>query len=913
MKLEAGARLGPYEVVEAIGAGGMGEVYRARDPRIGRDVAIKVLPESIALDPERLKRFEQEARAAGAMNHPNLVTLHDMGSVDGSPYLVMELLEGETLREWLGETRPASGGADARRGGAASGSGRARSVRRVLEIATQIANGLAAAHDRQIVHRDLKPENVFITSDGMVKILDFGLAKLTGPVPGGQSEAETEKKNTAPGTVMGTVGYMSPEQVRGQTVDHRTDIFAFGSILYEMLAGRRAFHGTSAADTMSAILKEDPPELGELVPAVPPSIDRIVRHCLEKSPERRFQSARDLAFDLEAIEGSSGLSGPSHAAKADAGTLVRRVSVVLAAIAGLLAAGLVGFRLASRESVAPHTSAAGPQRAFFSQLTHRSGTELFPTLAPDGKTFAFVSEAAGGEPDIFLQRVDGQAAINLTRSPGTAETQPVFSPDGSFIAFRVEGDDGGIFVMGATGESRRRVTDSGWNPAWSPDGRFLVFADEAIGLLPEGRIATSALWVVEIASGQTRRLPVQDAVQPAWSPRGHRIAYWGLGRGGQRDIWTIAADADTEGQAVRVTEDPHLDWNPVWSADGEHLLFGSDRDGTRNLWRVPIDETTGEVRGAPEPLSLPVKFAGHFSVAGSLIAFASIAQTESIHRGVLDRRRGRIEPGPAAVSGSMTWFNVAVSRDGEWIVASNRERRMDLFLLRADGSEIRQLTNDVARDRGASFSADGRHIFFYSDRDDGTYQVWRIGVDGSSLTKITDVVGVDVWYPKPSPDGTRLVVFGVSGMGFVDLTASLPVKDIELPPWEDPATRPRGTDRGSGLPWSPDGTRILSGVARIEDGLRVPGLMVYVVESRRWDRIDDASWPIDWVDDDNVLVSDDEGVAILRLSTGEKRRIDTTPEAVRDSYFVAREGDVVLYLQSVTEADVWLADFEKTN
>src|SRR3989449_9239022 len=253
MAIAPSTKLGPYEILAPLGAGGMGEVYRAGDPRLGRDVAVKVLPSSFSADPNRLRRFEQEACAAGALNHPNILIVHDIGTHDGSPYVVSELLEGETLRERMGGT--------------------AVGQRRVIDSALQIAHGLAAAHEKGIVHRDLKPDNIFITKDGRVKILDFGIAKLT-QVEGAEAQTDipTRRVDTDPGVVMGTVGYMSPEQVRGQAVDHRSDIFAFGAILYEMLSGRRAFHGESAADTMSAILKEDPPDLSDINQNISPDL-----------------------------------------------------------------------------------------------------------------------------------------------------------------------------------------------------------------------------------------------------------------------------------------------------------------------------------------------------------------------------------------------------------------------------------------------------------------------------------------------------------------------------------------------------------------------------------------------------------------------------------------------------------------
>src|ERR1700675_3599883 len=295
MALTSGTKLGPYDIQSLLGAGGMGEVYRARDARLDRIGAIKDLPTSYSADAEPLQRLVQEARAAAALNHPNILSIFDIGEEGRAPYIVSELLEGQTLRERI-------------RSGPLSS-------RKAIDYALQVARGLAAAHEKGIVHRDLKPENLFFTHDDRVKIFDFGLAKLTRPETGAGAEAPTAQVNTEPGQIMGTVGYMSPEQVRGKAADHRSDIFSFGSILYEMLSGQRAFRGETPADTMSAILKEEPAELSETARNVPPALERMVRHCLEKSPARRFQSAGDLAFDLEALTDSSagGKAGPQSA------------------------------------------------------------------------------------------------------------------------------------------------------------------------------------------------------------------------------------------------------------------------------------------------------------------------------------------------------------------------------------------------------------------------------------------------------------------------------------------------------------------------------------------------------------------------------------------------------------------------
>src|SRR5262249_41760023 len=344
MTLATGTRLGPYAIISPIGAGGMGEVYRARDTRLGRDVAVKVLPSLFADDEQRLLRFEQEACAAGALNHPNILAILDVGKQDGSPYVVSELLEGETLRERM--------------------AGAALPTRKAVDYGLQIASGLAAAHEKGIVHRDLKPENIFINRDGRVKILDFGLAKLIEP-KGSQAHTDipTRRVDTSHGVVMGTVDYMSPEQVSEREVDHRSDIFSFGAILYEMLSGRRAFPGESAAESMSAILREDPPALSEINRNLTPALERVVRHCLEKRPGERFQSGHDLAFALEALTESSGSASTQHAALAPA---MRRERLWIAVIAALLIATVVLGILVFRR---PKEQRAHPVRFLISQTS----------------------------------------------------------------------------------------------------------------------------------------------------------------------------------------------------------------------------------------------------------------------------------------------------------------------------------------------------------------------------------------------------------------------------------------------------------------------------------------------------------------------------------------------------------------
>src|SRR5271169_3262804 len=388
MSLTPGTKLGPYEILVPLGAGGMGEVYRAKDMRLGRDVALKILPESFASDADRLRRFEQEARAVAALNHPNILAIHDIGEQGGSPFIVSELLEGSILRSEL--------------------EGGALSSRKAADYAVQIAHGLAAAHDKGIIHRDLKPENVFITRDGRVKILDFGLAKLaSNTVPNAASAGLTLTSSpTEAGMVMGTAGYMAPEQVRGANVDSRTDIFAFGAVLYEMVSGKRAFRRETAAETMTAILKEDPPEFSEMELAHPvsPGLERIVRRCLEKNPEQRFQSAKDLAFALEALSGTTFRTG-AHAA-IQVASEEKKKSPWLAVVAAIALGAVLGV------AVAWYMRPAAPAPATFKQVSFHRGEVLQARYAPDGKTLVYSARINGEPLDTYIVREEYPEAVS---------------------------------------------------------------------------------------------------------------------------------------------------------------------------------------------------------------------------------------------------------------------------------------------------------------------------------------------------------------------------------------------------------------------------------------------------------------------------------------------------------------------
>jgi eukaryotic-like serine/threonine-protein kinase len=448
MALVNGTRLGPYEIQAAIGAGGMGEVYRARDTRLGRDVAVKVLPAIFSADADRLRRFEQEARTAGALNHPNILVIYDIGTHEGAPYLVSELLEGGTLRE-------------AMRGGLLP-------LRKALDVAKQTANGVAAAYEKGIVHRDLKPENIFVTHDGRVKILDFGLAKLTEGDKPTKSDSESPTLTakaagqTASGQILGTAGYMSPEQVRGKLVDGRSDIFSLGAILYEMLSGQRAFRRESAADTMAAILREDPPDMSNEQKRIPAGADRVVRHCLEKNPAERFQSARDLAFDLEALSGVSATSAGSVIA---AGWLPRNWLMPLATGALLLLAGGVGGWLYRR-------GAGSTSLPSYHQLTFERGLIYAARFAPDGRSIIYSASWKGQPLQLYSTMPDSPESRPLNLSDSTlfavspSEMAISLGCKEMFIAVC----EGTLALAPVSGGAPREVAENVSSADWTADG-----------------------------------------------------------------------------------------------------------------------------------------------------------------------------------------------------------------------------------------------------------------------------------------------------------------------------------------------------------------------------------------------------------------------------------------------------------
>ena len=723
MSLAVGTRLDSFEVVTPLGAGGMGEVYRARDTLLKRDVAIKVLPEYWSRDPERLHRFELEAQAAAALNHPNIVSIFHVGQYDGSPYIVTELLQGETLRERLGH-------------------GPMR-LREAIDVGGDIARGLAAAHDAGITHRDLKPDNIFITKDGRVKILDFGLAKLQ-PSKDASADGPTAsyQPQTSPGHVLGTVGYMSPEQVRGQPADARSDIFAAGAVLYEMLTGKPAFRKATSAETMTAILNEDPPAVSQIVPSVPPGLQRIVSRCLSKNPEQRIQHATDLAFALEVLSdsNSTGVAVVKEQPSAKKWVWIAAGVAAIAVTAAIFAWWRVPPAVPVIESATQLTDDGQPKQSPL--LT--DGTRIyFREGAPGGWKIAQVS-VAGGETSIISTRLADPRVDGI-------------APDGSSLLVF----DG----------------EPGLNPLWriplptgEPQRLGNVEGQEAIAF-PDGRVAFTqgaSLYVADRDGSNIRKLLTTpgSAYCPNVSPDGSRIILLTYDPSQQRTLFLAEAAADGSGfhEIMRGTKHDPVRC-AVWTPDGKYL-FARVRE---NIWLLPMKP------GFFARLRTPVQITN-----GPLFYLRPSPSRDGKHifavgmkrRGELVRYDTNSKQFTPFLSG-ISAIHPSFSHDGQW-VAYLSYPDLTLWRSRADGTERLQLTSPPMEVQYPSISPDGTKVAFATHEE-----LHVINMDGTSQREITREkrnLPVPAW----SPDGNSLVFDGDIEEKHEDERISLQLKTIDL-------------------------------------------------------------------------------------------------------------------------------------
>jgi len=761
MRFAAGTRLGPYEIIAALGVGGMGEVYRARDRKLDRDVALKVLPAHLSESPEALARFEREAKAVAVLSHPNILAIHDFGTHEGTAYAVMELLEGDSLRQRLG--------------------GGALPVRKAVDYAAQVAHGLAAAHEKGIVHRDLKPENVFVTTDGRVKILDFGLASQ-GPETGIGAEdqqSETVSRLTQPGTVMGTVGYMSPEQVRGAPADHRSDVFSLGSVLYEMLTGRRAFQRGTAAETLTAILREDPPDLAASAPDVPPGVARIVQHSLEKSPAERFQSARDLAFDLQSISGVTRELSPvarSASPKRLPWVLAVAVGIALGAVAGYLAAGRW----------------PRPDQPTFRQLTFRRGHVTSAFFTPDGHTVVYGAMWEGEPIQVFSTRIGSPESTPLNLPP--ADVLSV-SPSGE-LALSLGRRFTEWFMTGGRlarapigGGAPRELLEEVLEASWAPPGDRLLIVRQVEGKCRLELGVGNVLYETAGWLSHARLSPQGDAVAflehpfhgadngtlaviPA-SDKGERNALtreWSSVQGlawhpSGREIWFTAAEAGWHSALYAIT--PEGGERLVLRMPGRLGLHDIDRQGRVLLTSENLRVGTffGSLNSPEErELSwLEASFSFSLSADGKRVLISEQGEGAGERYGIYLRG---VDGSPAVRLGD--GFMSFLSPDGRWALSMSQDARPRVTLFPTGPGEPRTLAAENLNYQSLGWFPDGRRIAFAAFEGNRGARLYAQDLLGGAAKPFTEEgLGVRATYLPISPDGRWAAALGSGQQAFL--------------------------------------------------------------------------------------------------------------------------------------------------
>lgn len=869
----AGKQIANYKIQKLLGAGGMGEVYLARESKLDRLVALKILPWHFVADVERSTRFKREARALSALNHPNLITVYEVGEVDGLHFIATEFVEGQTLSSM-----------------------RVRlSLRELLSIVAQVAEALAAAHQAGIIHRDIKPENVMVRRDGYAKVLDFGLVKLSEIAAQGST---SEEPNTQLGVAMGTLAYMSPEQAAGEAVDHRTDIWSLGVLLYELATGQRPFNGETRQATVNAILSNEPKTSTAIDATLPVELNKILEKALEKDRELRYQTASDFRADirrlLRMIDSSATASNPRSITNSFPRFIQRswfRPFLIVIVLVGIAAP--LRWYLTRAKPAAPDWS-----RAVHVQLTNQPGTESFPTLTPDGKSFVYAS-GPDGNHNLYEQRVGGKNARLLIPNPTSDESQPAFSPNGELIAFRSNREPAGVYVMEPTGENARLVIADCRHPSWSPDGKEIVCSTRSQSVPSNRNTRPSSLWIADVETGAKRLLCENDAMQPSWSPNGNRIAFWYMAPGqGRSEVATISRDG---GPIEVVARDTTTNWNPVWSPDGRFLYFVSDRGGNMGFWRVPIDEETGKVQGEPEAVSTPSSFSRHlsFSRDGRRLIYVQTEQKSNIQGVKFDPGREKTIGDPFWITrGDQQIVRPELSPDGtQFVMRVPRRTQDDIVIVQRDGTNWRDLTNDRCFDRYPHWSPDGKKIAFTSDRS-GQYEIWTMDADGTNLRQLSHGSPGDATFPLWSSDGKRILFRRNLVNVIADFNKDWAHQTLEQLP------APESNETFLVWNWSPDGKKLI--------GTSAAGHVVYFsFETKRYEKVlEEGTHPM-WLADSRRFIFLSEGKVFLGdILTKRVREIFSLPEGRLSSVAISPDGQLIYGAVQSGDSNIWLLDLQ---
>jgi Tol biopolymer transport system component/serine/threonine protein kinase len=836
--LVPGARLGPYEILSLVGAGGMGEVYRARDTKLNRDIALKVLLEREAADPQRRARFAREAQSVAALNHPNIVTIYSVEEADGIPFLTMEFVQGRPLREII----PKDG----------------MPLERLLKIAIPLADALTAAHARGITHRDLKPANIMVGADNRVKILDFGLAKLHEPAPAplGATSFPTAEHATGEGRIVGTAAYMSPEQAEGKPLDHRTDIFSFGVILYEMATGERPFQGDTTISVISSIVKDTPRSVTEVNPALPRDIGRIIRRALVKDPEHRYQTVRDLGNDLEDVKRDVD-SGEVLASGVSREVLpVRRKPRAWLGVGALIVGALslaAGWRVLTRDRT-PSPAIVGGGR--LTLLLSSEGEARSPALSTDGKMIAYIA----GEADnvnLYVRRVSGGERIRLT-DDSDLKDDPSFSPDGDHIAFsrrRRDAPRPEICVIPALGGRAIPVIADGRAPVWSPDGTHLAFI-----LVRRGE--PEALAVAGADGADVRVLLSADAVypffyRPAWSPDGALVAISRSAGGVSQEVWLVPAAG---GVPRRMWQDPPgvFSGDPVFTPDGRGIVHTSSRGGATNLWLMPL--------GGREPVRLTSGTGPDESPSVSrtgAIAFLNSRTRATLTLYGLETGETRT----LATHHSVLWAP-SFSPDGREVAFARNETdgSWHIWTLSADGGTPRQITSSRLPEIYPRYTPDGSAILFQTWSSEPR-RIWRVARDGGQAVALTPARSEHDEYGDMSPDG-RWFAFARTEQGKARIYVAPAVGGEARRLTDSSSTTPR---------WSPDGQWIAFGSDRSFAG----GIWLIRADGTEQHRLTQTGgWPVWWPDGkqigyQTVTAEGNAQISVVRLDGGPPRTLNT--------------------------------------